>query len=44
MLEGLPPAAEAFRFDRLVLFQSILRREGAEYRPLATVPFGKGGA
>ncbi len=42
-LESLPPLAEAFPFDRLVLFQSILRREGAEYLPLKIVPFGKGG-
>ena len=30
---------ERFLFDRLVLFQSILRRDGAEYRALKSVMF-----
>jgi 2'-5' RNA ligase len=33
-------AERRFIFDRLVLFQSLLKREGAEYRPLQTVLFG----
>ncbi len=41
----LPAARERFAFeipvqlDRVVLFQSILGRDGAEYRPLATAVF-----
>jgi 2'-5' RNA ligase len=32
-------AERRFTFDRLVLFQSLLKREGAEYLPLKTVLF-----
>jgi 2'-5' RNA ligase len=32
-------AERRFTFDRLVLFQSLLKRDGAEYRPLETVLF-----
>lgn len=30
---------QRFNFDRLVLFQSVLKPQGAEYRPLQTVAF-----
>lgn len=41
-LQALPPLPEPFLLDRLVLFQSILSRSGAEYHPLHTVRFGAG--
>ncbi len=41
-IRSLPPCKVEFCFDRLVLFQSILKRDGAEYNPLATLVFQKG--
>lgn len=41
-LEELPILSDEFVLDRLVLYQSILSRQGAEYRPLKTVAFRRG--
>jgi len=42
-LNSFEPEQQVFLFDRLILYQSILRSTGAEHRPLKTLIFAREG-